>query len=193
MKAWKRRKERQHKSGFATYDFFPELHYLAPMEYKMMGAAPNFPEISGYTKYKLKFGFSLKDSIEGGSIGAGIKIGVDTKRIPGIYKSGGYTGWSHKTHNTLMAVDDYTLARTKRNRMDYWKNEMDNAKTSSGRARARWNFYNIKHRALKDLSKISKEDARELNNEWNKFKNSKGMYAKDNVWWTLAGPHEIEK
>lgn len=125
VKAWKRKKERQHKSGFATYDFFPELHYLAPMEYKMIGAAPNFPEISGYSKYKLKFGFSLRDSIEGGSIGAGIKVGIDTKHIPGIYKSGGYVGWSHKTHNTLMAVDDYTLVRTKRNRMDYWKNEME--------------------------------------------------------------------
>lgn len=192
VKQWKRRKERDCHPGWRTFDFFPELFYIAPISYKVVGASPNFPEISGHTSYDLKVGFSIIDSIKGRSLMSGISIGLDKKEMPGLYKSGGFVPWSHKMHGHLMGAEDISLIKLKQNRMAYWKKEME-GKTSEGRSRARWNYYNIKHRALKNYYQISPEDGQELTDEWNRFKNSKGMYKKNTLWYQLTGPQEIRR
>lgn len=165
VKNWNRRQERQYHPGWRNFDFFPELYLMTPDKYKMIGAPPNFPEIGGHY---VNEGTFLRPHL--------------------VWQSGlkgnNYGKWSQEIHKDLMRMDDDKLVKLKDKRLKYWKEKMETEEKPYWKARARWNYINIKNRALKNYYQLTEKEKSEWESEWNKFKKA-GGYPKS-LWSALT-------
>lgn len=166
IKYWDRRQQRQYHPGWRIFDFFPELFMMTPTKYRIIGASPNFPEISGFYKNE------------------GTLINPNFVWHPGL-KGGNFVSWSHKADKALKTMDNEDLVKLKEDRLKYWKGKMATEK-GYWKDRARWNYYNIKKRALKNYYQSTEEEQSEWKSEWKKFKWS-GGYPRS-LWSVITIP-----
>lgn len=168
-KYYNRRQARQYEAGYNTYDFFPEMFYMSPSKYKMIGAPPNFPEIHGsYRPLKVGKGWEKQTY------------------IPKGLKGDNFGHWSHTANSALMTMDEEELMELKLKRMRYWKGKMETEENPYWKARARWNYHNVKYRALKNYrNPIPEEEQNEWAAEWARWKHAGGYPM--SAWYALTG------